>query len=131
MLERHTGIVVTALSKHGSGQEKYGLRHYAPYEPTKYIAWARQSNMKLFLGNLQDPSTAPSGDTTGLKVFPSAFWLEPAWRDTKSFTIDWLLGRVRSTDVVLLVHPENVLSSHALMKDFERLLDSTNTRILQ
>src|SRR5262249_61689917 len=35
------------------------------------------------LGNLEDPSIRPSENETGLRVFPSAFWLEPAWRDTR------------------------------------------------
>ena len=83
MLERHIGKSVVALSKHGSGEAKYGLHHYAPYEPDNYIPWARRSGMKLFLGNLEDPSIRPSEDATGFRAYPSAFWLEPAWRDTR------------------------------------------------
>src|SRR5690348_6770036 len=30
-IEKHLGKKVSAVSKHGSGGSKYGLRHYAPY----------------------------------------------------------------------------------------------------
>jgi len=131
ILEKHTGRPVLAVSKHGSGGAKYGLHHYAPYEPDKYIDWARQSRMKLFLGNLEDPSISPSVDETGFHAYPSAFWLEPAWRDTKTFTIDWLLVQAKSSDIVLLIHPENVLADPALLEEFKRLLVSLDTRILE
>ena len=130
MLERHIGKSVLAVSKHGSGGTKYGLHHYAPYEPDNYIEWARQRGMKLFLGNLEDPSIRPSVDTTGFHAYPSAFWLESAWRDTKKFTVDWLLTEAKSSDIVLLIHPENVLADPVLTEEFKHLLLSLETRIL-
>ena len=105
-------------------REKYGLHHYAPYEPDKYIRWARQSGMKLFLGNLEDPSLRPSEDEAGFRVYPSAFWLEPAWRDTRKFTIDWLLAQARVSDIVLLFHPENVLADPSLIEDLKAPVES-------
>src|ERR1043166_8227338 len=57
LIERHTGRKVFALSKHGSGKAKYGYRHHAPYEPERYIEWARQSQMKVFFGDLDRKST--------------------------------------------------------------------------
>src|SRR6185503_7292837 len=54
ILERHIGRPVVAVSKHGSGEAKYGFHHYAPYEPHNYTRWAQASGMKLFLGNLED-----------------------------------------------------------------------------
>lgn len=131
MLERHIGESVLAFSKHGSGGERYGFHHYPPYEPDKYVEWARQSGMKLFLGNLEDPSISPSVDATGFRAYPSAFWLEPAWRNTRVFTIDWLLSQANSLDIVLLIHPENVLAESALTKDFKQLLHSLETRIVE
>ena len=130
MLERHIGKSVLAVSKHGSGEAKYGFRHYAPYEPDKYIAWARQSRMKLFLGNLEDPSIRPSVDETDFCAYPSAFWLEPAWRNTKVFTIDWLLSQAKRFDIVLLIHPENVLADPMLPEAFKRIVLSLESRIL-
>jgi hypothetical protein len=131
VLERHIGRSVMALSKHGSGSAKYGLHHFAPYEPERYVDWARNLGMKLFLGNLEDPSLQPTTDATGFRVYPSAFWIEPAWRDTKAFTIDWLMSRARSSDIVLLMHPENVLAIPQLTADFQRLVSSLETRILE
>jgi len=131
ILERYVGRTVLALTKHGSGGERYGRHHYAPYEPDNYMLWARQSGMSLFLGNLEDPSIAPLEEAAAFRAFPSAFWLEPAWRDTRRFTIDWLLTQASVLDTVLLLHPENVLADPALLADFERLLSSVNTRILE
>jgi peptidoglycan/xylan/chitin deacetylase (PgdA/CDA1 family) len=128
-LEAHIGGPVTAFSKHGSGGAKYGRRHYAPYEPEKYIGWAKQAGLKLFLGNLEDPSIRPTVDADGLRAYPSAFWLEPPWRDTKVFTIDWLMAEASSRDVVLLIHPENILASPPLMADFGRLLNSLEVNL--
>jgi hypothetical protein len=131
ILERHIGKSVLALSKHGSGGAKYGFHHYAPYEPDEYIAWARQSRMKLFLGNLEDPSIRPSLDKTDFRAYPSAFWLEPAWRNTKVFTIDWLLSQAKLFDVVLLIHPDNVLADPELTEAFKRIVLSLETRMLE
>ena len=60
IVEHHLGRKVLALSKHGSGGARFGFHHYAPYEPERYVEWARQASMRLFLGNLQDPSLEPT-----------------------------------------------------------------------
>jgi hypothetical protein len=130
IVERHVGRKVLAVSKHGSGGAKYGFHHYAPYEPERYVEWAGQASMRLFLGNLQDPSREPT-KTGNLLVFPSAFWLEPPWRDTKRFTVDWLLERARHQDIVLLVHPENVLADPGLVADFKKLIRVLESRTFQ
>lgn len=130
-LERHIGESVQAVSKHGSGGARYGLHHYAPYEPNKYIDWGRQAEMKLFMGNLEDPSINATVDESGFRTFPAAFWLEPAWRNTTKFTIDWLVAQADSRDIVVLLHPENVLADPTLTEEFEGLLRSLQTRILE
>ncbi len=129
-LEAHIGKPVLAVSKHGSGGAKYGFHHHAPYEPDRYVEWAQRSGMTLFLGNLEDPSLESSVDATGFRTFPSAFWLEPAWRDTSVFTVDWLVSQASSRDIVLLMHPENVLAAPALTADLQRLLSLPETRTL-
>jgi hypothetical protein len=131
MLERHVGRTVTAVSKHGSGKAKYGFHHYAPYEPDNYIRWAKASGMKVFLGNLEDPTIPPPQEAAGLRVYPSAFWLEPGWRDTQRFTVEWLLAQANVRDVVLLMHPDNVLADPALLASLEHLLNSLDTRLLE
>jgi hypothetical protein len=131
ILEEHLGRTISAVSKHGSGGRKYGRCHYAPYEPEKYIEWARRCGMKVFLGNLEDPSIRGEQDETGFHAYPSAFWLEPAWRETQRFTINWLLSTAAKTDVVLLIHPENVLADCDLLANLITLLDRLETRIFE
>lgn len=87
--------------------------------------------MKIFLGNLEDPSIRGQEDETGFRTYLSAFWLEPAWRDTMVFTIDWLLGEAAKTDIVLLIHPENVLADSSLLANFMTLLNTLETRIFE
>jgi hypothetical protein len=129
IVEHHIGRKVLALSKHGSGGAKFGFHHYAPYEPGKYVEWARQTSMRLFLGNLEDPSLEPMDAGNGLLVFPSAFWLEPPWRDTTKFTLDWLLDEAPQRDIVLLVHPENVLAHPGLVADFRKVVSAVESRV--
>jgi peptidoglycan/xylan/chitin deacetylase (PgdA/CDA1 family) len=130
LIEKHIGKRVQSFSKHGSGGAKYGYHHFAPYEPQRYLEWARETGIRVFLGNLEDP-TLPSGSSSGgVLNFPSAFWLEPHWRDTTTFTVDWLMTQAQSRDIVLLVHPENVLESPELSGAFTRLIGGLETKIL-
>src|SRR5207244_3634998 len=129
IVERHVGRTMLAVSKHGSGGARCGFHHYAPYEPEKYVEWARQLSMRLFFGNLQDPSLEPTNPGADFLVFPSAFWLEQPWRDTRKFTVGWLLDRAQYQDVVLLVHPENVLADSGLVADFKKLIGTLESRI--
>lgn len=130
-LEQFVGREVLSMSKHGSGGAKYGRRHHAPYEPRKYVNWAHKTSMKVFLGNLEDPTLAPTVSKDGLHAFPSAFWLEPDWRDTNQFTVDWLSSEGQKRDVVLLVHPENVFESPELTNAFKTLTERLESRIIE
>jgi len=114
----------------GGGGGRYGRKHYAPYEPEQYIEWAQQARMNAFFGNLEDPQIRPVIAKSGLHFYPSAFWLEPHWRDTSKFTIDWLLSEAQSRDVVLLIHPENVLESPALITQLHLLVRQLKTKML-
>jgi hypothetical protein len=129
-LERHVGEPIIAVSKHGSGEAKHGFHHYAPYEPDRYLEWARRSGMRLLLGNLEDPTLRPIIEDDGFCFYPSAFWLEPPWRDRHGFTVDWLLSYAETSDVVLLVHPENVLADATLLGEFRLLARALPNRIL-
>ncbi len=131
VLEHASCTPVRAMSKHGSGGEKYGRTHFAPYEPSKYESWCAAAEIPVFLGNLEDPTMEPVTHNNGVTVFPSAFWLEPAWRDSARFSIDWLIQRAQTHDVVVLIHPENTLGSDTLRQDLATLLRSCRFRILQ
>ena len=130
IVEDHFGTKIAAMSKHGSGGSKFGYHHYAQYEPAKYMEWAERASMRLFLGNLEDPTIDPIISTKGLLTFPSAFWLEPHWRDTERFTVDWLMQRARDRDIVMLVHPVNVLADPVLSSDFETIIHNLDTTVL-
>jgi hypothetical protein len=130
LLEQHVGKKIQAFSKHGSGGVKYGYHHYAPYEPHRYLEWAQEGGIRFFFGNLEDPNLTPEYIPGGILSFPSAFWLEPHWRDTKTFTTDWLMTHAQKRDIVLLVHPENVLDSSELTNEFTRLIGELETKIL-
>ncbi len=84
--------------------------------------------MKLFLGNLQDPSLSPAHD--GLTVYPGAFWLEPPWRDVGKFPIEWLVTEAALRDIVLLVHPENIVADAWLTEAFKTLIATLKCKII-
>lgn len=128
-LERYTQRPVRSFSKHGSGVGKFGFHHHPPYEAAKYVEWAKQSKLRVFLGNLEDPTLAPESQN-GLTFYPSAFWLEPYWRDGEKFPVSWLLENARQRDIVLLVHPENVLADPALIADFKKLIHTLDSVML-
>jgi hypothetical protein len=125
-LEGALGQRVTEFSKHGSGRLHLGRHHYAPYEPERYIPWAAQAGMRLFFGNLENPELRPVREGE-LLVYPSAFWLEPFWRDTKKFPIEWLLREAAERDVVMLMHPDNVTSSAEIMREFLMAVEGLET----
>jgi hypothetical protein len=86
--------------------------------------------MKVFFGNLEDPTMQSRLESGGLLYYPGAFWLEPFWRDIGKFSVDWLLAQARSSDVVLLVHPENVLGDRDLLRDFTRIIAQLQSKII-
>jgi len=129
-LERHCSREILSMSKHGSGGAKYGFHHYAPYEPERYMQWAGQASMRLFLGNLEDP-TIEAIRLGKLLAFPSAFWLEPAWRDTAKFPVQWLIEHAGEREIVLLVHPENVLADSQLTAQFKALIGAVRSITIQ
>jgi hypothetical protein len=121
VLEAALGQPVDCFSKHGSRGIKYGFHHHAPYEPERYMEWGGRAGMKLFLGNLEDPAL-PMVSCGGCVCYPSAFWLEPSWRDVARYPVPWLISRMETHDVVMLVHPENVKACPQLTEDFERII---------
>lgn len=129
-LENYVRLPVRVMSKHGSGGRRFGRTHYAPYEPSLYSDWSRRAGVRVFLGNLEDPTIEAQADGDGLLFFPSAYWLEPDWRDTQSFPVEWLECEARRRDIVLLVHPENVLQDQVLTKTFVKLVSTLPTTLL-
>jgi hypothetical protein len=132
MIERRINRPVSIVSKHGSGGRRYGRRHHAPYEPERYERWFADTGVRYFLGNREAPESAPFRSSHGeVTIFPAAFWLEPAWRDEQRFPIDWLLERGQTDDIVLLLHPENVLANDRLIRELRRVLNALETKVLE
>jgi hypothetical protein len=128
-LEKRLGRRVTEFSKHGSGKLHLGRHHFAPYEPERYLPWAREAEMKLFFGNLEDPELRPTREGE-LLYYPSAFWLEPFWRDKKKFPIEWLLQEAQERDIVMLLHPDNVTASPEITREFLKVIERLETAVL-
>jgi hypothetical protein len=129
-LEGMLGRSVTGFSKHGSGRLHLGRHHYAPYEPEKYLPWGKDAGMKYFLGNLENPELRPVQDGE-LLYYPSAFWLEPHWRDKKRFPLEWLLREAAERDIVMLLHPDNVTSDAEIMREFVVAVEKLETTVLE
>jgi len=128
-LEQELRQPITAFSKHGSGRMRLGLHHHPSYEPERYLPWAKNAGLKCFFGNLENPELEPQQDGE-LVNFPSAFWLEPSWRDVDRFPIEWLLRNAAERDIVVLMHPDNVTASAAIMHEFLMAIDQLDTVIL-
>lgn len=128
-LEKKIGKKIKIFSKHGSGKYKYGFNHYAPYEPQKYIEWGLKAGMNMFLGNGEDP-TLNKCKIKDLTYFPSAFWLEPYWRDCDKYTADWLIEESRKRDLVLLFHPDNVIYDRKLFETLDYILDNSEVKTI-
>jgi hypothetical protein len=92
------------------------------------LPWAKRAGMKLFFGNLENPEIPPVLDG-GLLYYPSAFWLEPFWRDKKKFPIEWLLEEAKSRDVVMLLHPDNVTSDPEIMREFRMAVERLDAAV--
>jgi len=120
---------VNTFSKHGSGKFKYGFHHYPPYEPQKYIEWGKKAGMEIFFGNSEDPKL-PDYIDNGLHIFPSAFWLEPFWRDTYKYNIEWLKKEAYKRNIVMLFHPDNVNTNLNLQKELSCIINKIPTNIL-
>jgi hypothetical protein len=130
IIEDKINIKVEVFSKHGSGKYKYGINHYPSYEPEKYLEWGTKVGMKIFYGNLENPGLTSTITMNNILFFPAAYWLEPHWRDTKSFNSEWLIQESKIRDIVILIHVENVFSNHVLFEELESILANTEIKIL-
>lgn len=113
---------IHGFTKHGSGKFKLSRRHDSNYDPNKFIQYAKRSNLTYFLGNGENPDEKEK-NVEGILYFPSAFWLNRNYREDK-YTIDWLAEESVSRNIVVLIHPEDVVSGTELMvREYEKILD--------
>lgn len=128
-LQIFLGRKVNTFSKHGSGKFKYGLHHYPSYEPEKYVEWGKKANMHIFFGNDQNPTKTEYMDN-GLHIFPSAFWLEPFWRNTAKFDRAWLEKEAHQKNIVILFHPDNATADSNIFNELSMILEKIPTTIV-
>jgi hypothetical protein len=130
IIENSINEKVEVFSKHGSGKHKYGYYHYPYYEPEKYLKWGSQLGMKIFYGNLEDPSISSLYTNEGLLFFPSAFWLEHHWRNTALYNINWLIRESELRDVVLLIHVENIIANNVFFNELELIIKNSQVKTI-
>lgn len=112
---------ILGFTKHGSGRFKLSRSHDPNYDPDKFLEFARMSDLKFFLGNGEDPDEGLQYKD-GVLFSPSAFWLNRNYRGDR-FTVDWLRETSRDRDVVVLMHPEDVIEGTNLMtREYERIM---------
>ena len=86
------------------------------------MQYAKQSNLTYFLGNGENPDENEK-NVDGILYFPSAFWLNRNYREDK-FTIDWLADESVSRKIVVLIHPEDIVSgTELIVREYEQILD--------
>lgn len=113
---------VYGFTKHGSGKFKLSRRHDPNYEVENFVKYAKQSNLRYFFGNRENPEEKEQL-VDGILYFPSAFWLNRNYREDK-FTIDWLADESVNREIVVLVHPMDVVTGTELMvREYEKMLD--------
>ena len=65
------------------------------------------------------------------RAYPAAYWLEPAWRDTNRFDQSWLLAEARDARRGVADASGERPGRAALLPQFEELVSSLETRILE
>ena len=123
VLKREFGEII-GFSKHGSGELKLSRRHYAPYEPHKYIRWGIKCGLKYFSGNDQD-FTKTYLLQNDFVYFPSAFWLKSTLTERES-SVKRLLEYSEDNDAVVLVHPINWYLYENLRRNLDYILSRAN-----
>jgi hypothetical protein len=121
-IAKRFGGKVYGFTKHGSGRFKLSRRHDPNYDTEKFIEYGKKSNLKYFLGNRENPEEKEK-IVDGVLYFPSAFWLNRNYREDK-FTIEWLADESVDRDIIVLIHPEDVVGgTELIVQEYERILD--------
>ena len=119
--ERFEGKI-RGFTKHGSGKFKLSRRHDPTYDPQKFVKYAKEANLKYFLGNGENPEEIERV-VEDILFFPSAFWLNRNYREDR-FTVDWLIDESVNRNIVVLMHPVDVIRGTKLMiREYEKILD--------
>lgn len=119
--EKVVNVKVKTMSKHGSGYYTLGKYHYPPYEPDKYLTWAKQLNVVYPTGNGIASTVEDLSSQDG--YFENIFWLEDEYRDIGFNSIEGLLQAAKQKDVVVLVHPESYFNIKSVRTDLIQIIE--------
>jgi hypothetical protein len=114
------GVNVSTFSKHGSGILKLGKNHYPPFEPEKYLKWAKELDCAFPSGNGICESEEDLSDTNGF--YEKIFWIEPDYRLPGFDSIKQLVETAKKQRVVILIHPENYIARKQVADEFKLLV---------
>ncbi len=113
------GKPVKNFSKHGSGHYKLGKNHYPIYEEEKYREWAKKNNLLFPFGN---GMVNESSSFERLSFYQDMYWVEPHYRKTETYNLEWLRKNVGSKIIPIITHPENLYAEKSTEKEFLGLL---------
>lgn len=119
--QHHSDFPLHSFTKHGSGELKLGRHHYAPYEPEKYLQWAKELGVPFPSGNgVAQSKTDFEGEKN---YYPNVFWLEPSYRSEAFNNLEEALAVARDNLVVFSTHPENLKAIPEVKKAFLQIID--------
>jgi len=100
------------------------------YDETACARATMKYGFKYFLGNHTDPGLWKK--TVGeIMVFPSAFWINPAYRDVKRFTAEWLINESKKRDIVVLIHPSEWNRNAEIRNVYEQIVSNCKFKVLR
>ena len=122
-------LEIHSFTKHGSGELKLGRRHYAPYEPDKYRAWAREIGVPFLFGNGIAEHAGAFDTKDGF--FPDMYWLEPEYKKAGFAALDQALNVARRGHLIVIIHPENLWAIPEVKKEFSDLLSQAKAEKIE
>lgn len=115
------GDAISGVTKHGSGGMKLSRRHDPIYDSNKMLKYTAAASLKYFLGNGENPIEEMKLKN-GIVYAPSAFWINRNYREDR-YSVDWLLDQSESQNIVVLIHPEDILHGTPLVvREYEQIV---------
>ncbi|MFM6928227.1 MAG: hypothetical protein ACKOX6_07170 [Bdellovibrio sp.] len=122
------GLTPHSFSKHGSGQHKLGRYHYPPYEPSRYLEWAKKINVPFLSGN---SIISSSDDLLKNAIYDEyIFWVERDYRSEK-YQIENLAKDAKDRNITILCHPENFVRDPSCKEDLKHIINVSKSQNIQ
>lgn len=125
LFEKKIGNKIKTFTKHGSGKLKLGKNHYPPYEPEKYLEWAKNMSLNYSFGN------GIPNDIEDLfsknDFYENMFWLERSYRKPPLEHIEDIIEAAKSNTIILVVHPANFFTYQEVKEDLLNLIKISKT----